>query len=257
MRKIYVISPVYNEELNIDNLVLAWAGLVKSMNNFEFHFLPVDDGSTDTTVKMLEAQPHQLKVTVLKHSENRGPGAAFSTAFAYLATRMHSDDLVVMMEGDNTSRIETLMRMISRLINEDLDIVLASPFTYGGYLKTSNNLLRTGISTIANILIKLVLNLRGIHTFSSFFRVYKAQTLLNLQAVFGPTIIYSTGFEGVVELLTKSVYLKQSLSEVPLQLDWSLRKGKSKMKIVKTALGYFRLFYLLRTQQLPYGLRSP
>jgi dolichol-phosphate mannosyltransferase len=254
MKKIHVITPVFNEEENIENLLIGWNLLINSLPQFDFHFYLVDDGSTDQTCNELETRKGKLQINVLKHPVNKGPGEAFATGFAHLAKVMKPNELVVTMEGDNTSRIETLMRMISRLENENLDVVLASPFTYGGYIKTDKSLLRTFISTIANSLIKLVLGIRGIHTFSSFFRVYRTEAISDLQKSFGDRIIYVTGFEGIVELLAKIIYLQQSLSEVPLQLDWSLRKGKSKLKIVRTSLGYFRLFYILKTKPKPYGL---
>jgi dolichol-phosphate mannosyltransferase len=253
-KKIFVVTPVFNEEENIENLLVGWSDLTKELSEHDFHFIIVDDGSSDNTVSLIQSQK-DLKLTVLKHEKNSGPGEAFATGFTHLSSIMKPGELVVTMEGDNTSRIETLIRMISRLENENQDIVLASPFTYGGYIKTDKSLMRSIISNFANGLIKLVLNIRGIHTFSSFFRVYKSEAVFDLQKTFGARIIYAKGFEGVVEALAKSIYLEQSISEVPLKLDWSLRKGKSKMKIFKTAFGYFRLFYSLHRNSKPVGLR--
>lgn len=254
MNKLFIITPVLNESENVENLVSSWKNIMFQVKDYEFHFIVIDDGSTDNTSQSILRFGKNLNIQILKHETNKGPGAAFATAFRYLHSRMGNADVIVTMEGDNTSRVETLLRMLSRQKNEMVEVVLASPFTYGGAIKTDMSLFRTFLSTFANGLIKLVLGIRGIHTFSSFFRVYTSDAIRKLQATYGPDIIYSSGFEGMVEMLAKIVYLQMSASEVPLQLDWSLRKGKSKMKVIKTSLGYFKLFYKLKSKPRPIGL---
>ncbi|MES2856205.1 MAG: glycosyltransferase family 2 protein [Bdellovibrionota bacterium] len=255
MSKIFVITPVFNEEENVQNLVQGWRDIKAALPDYEFVFLPVDDGSSDTTVATFEQNKGALNFQILKHEVNRGPGAAFATGFTYVSDKMNPGDLVVTMEGDNTSRIETLMRMIQRQKNESIDVVLASPFAYGGSIKTDLGFFRLLLSTFANVLVKVMLDIRGIHTYSSFFRVYRAESIQALQKAFGPEIIYCSGFEGMVEMLAKITHLQLSVSEVPLTLDWALRKGKSKMKVFKTTMGYFRLFYVLRSTPKPVGLK--
>ena len=46
----------------------------------------------------------------------------------------------------------------------------------------------------------------------------------------------------MVEMLLKMVYLRTSISEVPMTLDTSLRAGKSKLKVLLTIWGYLRLW---------------
>ncbi len=251
----FVITPVFNEQENISDLMQSWKALLSEFQDNSFYFVLVDDGSTDETVAEVLRVRGDMPIEILEHGLNKGPGAAFATGFEYLSTRLVDGDLVVTMEGDNTSRIDTLSRMLLRQKTENIDVVLASPFAYGGYIKTDLSFYRTVLSHVANAMVKVLLNLRGIHTFSSFFRVYKGSAIKQLQQSFGSSIIYSAGFEGMVELLAKIVHLKLSASEVPLQLDWSMRKGKSKMKVVKTTLGYFKLFYILRTKPKPIGLQ--
>jgi hypothetical protein len=40
----------------------------------------------------------------------------------------------------------------------------------------------------------------------------------------------------------KMIYLRMGISEVPMVLDTSLRAGKSKLKLTRTALGYLALY---------------
>ena len=62
-----------------------------------------------------------------------------------------------------------------------------------------------------------------------------------MQRIFGPGVLERTGFESMVEMVMKITMLKLSLSEVAMELDSSLRKGKSKMKFLQTIIGYLVL----------------
>jgi dolichol-phosphate mannosyltransferase len=144
------------------------------------------------------------------------------------------------LEGDNTSRLETGRRMLVRL-TEGYDVVLASPYCYGGgFAKTS--LLRLFLSHAANGMVKVALGVRGIQTMSSFFRLYRPGILMRLQAVYGPGILERAGFESMVEMIIKLILVKATISEVEMHLDSSQRIGASKMKILKTIRGYLSLW---------------
>jgi hypothetical protein len=77
---------------------------------------------------------------------------------------------------------------------------------------------------------------------SSFFRLYRARTLLRMQQVFGPGIVERRGFESMVEMVMKMTMLGITISEVAMVLDSSRRKGKSKMKLARTIMGYLALW---------------
>jgi dolichol-phosphate mannosyltransferase len=158
------------------------------------------------------------------------------------------------MEGDNTSNIDTINHMLTRR-REGYDVVLASPYLYSGKI-TQVDFFRVILSQVANTMVKLVLGIKGILTFSSFFRLYNGRTILKLQQEYGQRIIYCTGFEAMVELLAKLVRMEARISEVESSVDWSKRAGKSKMKIIKTVFGYFYLFLNWRKLSQSYQLNS-
>jgi dolichol-phosphate mannosyltransferase len=203
-------------------------------------FLIVDDGSTDGTGTIVRSLGAGLDLTVLRHETRRGPGRAFATGFTYLASRLHPDDYVVTMEGDNTSRLELLSSMFVRG-REGYDAILASPYLYGGSIEHTTTW-RVILSRIANVLVKEVFGLTGIATVSSFYRLCRGQVILNLQRCYGPGIVERAGFECMIELLLKMVYLRTAISEVPMTLDTSRRAGRSKMRVLPTIVGYLRLW---------------
>lgn len=239
--RLFVVVPVFNELENVTTLLEAFHDLAaRFAEQYHLSFIVVDDGSTDGTARLFETLRADLRMVVLAHDTNRGPGCAFATGFQYLAGELLATDWVVTMEGDNTSRHELIATMMIRA-REGYDVVLASPYLYGGGVV---NLVpsRLLISHVANAFVKEFLGIHGILTVSSFFRLYRGTVLLTLQSHYGPRIVERAGFESMVELLLKMIYLHLSISEVPLVLDSSRRQGKSKMRILRTVAGYFMLW---------------
>jgi glycosyltransferase involved in cell wall biosynthesis len=207
----------------------------------------VDDGSTDQTPQLARHLSEGLDLTVLTHDTNRGPGNAFGTAFAHLASRVRSDDVVVTMEGDNTSRIELIAAMLRRS-EEGFDAVFASPYMYGGGILHTRPT-RVILSHVANAFVKEFLGVHGLLTVSSFFRLYRGASLRRLQECYGERVIERDGFESMIELVMKMMYLRLSISELPMVLDTTLRAGPSKLNTRRTVLGYMALFRHKRVWQ--------
>ena len=238
--KLHILMPVLNEEGNITRLLRGLEEFGKKIDGeLSCRIILVDDGSSDGTMNALDNFDSGLDITVLRHKQNLGPGAAFATAFEYLRKRLNPSDWVVTMESDNTSSLQTLEQMLVRR-KEGYECVLASPYSYGGgFVHTS--VIRVAISHLGNTLVKIMFKLRGINTFSSFFRLYNANLMDRLYRSFGSRIVDSTGFECMVELLYKMVLVGARISEVEMKVDWSQREGKSKMRVIKTTRGYLRV----------------
>ncbi|NJC95374.1 MAG: hypothetical protein C3F07_21560 [Anaerolineales bacterium] len=244
MNKLFVLIPILNEAGNIVRLLDGLRNLSTELQNkWDVQVVLVDDGSRDQTSSLAQqtAKDTGLRLTVLKHETNHGPGKAFATGFSHLATALGKDDLVVTMEGDNTSRLELVKQMLVRM-NEGYDFVLASPYMYGGKI-INTSAYRIFLSSVANLFIKEFLGIHGILTVSSFFRLYRSTALRRLQDVYGSGIVERTGFECMVEMIMKIMYLQMTISEVPMILDTHVRVGKSRMKIMKTIRGYFNLWF--------------
>ncbi len=238
---LFIVVPVYNERDNVLRLVDSFGSVVREFEpTFSVRFIVVDDGSHDGTAQSFERHRGSLAIAILRHTVNLGPGKAFATAFGSLSGEVRDIDYVTTIEGDNTSRLELIRQMITRLA-EGFDVVLASPYLYGGGIRQTNTY-RIILSNIANILVKEALGLRGIMTMSSFFRVYRGAAFCRLQEAFGVHIIERAGFESMVEMLFKMVFLGFRISEVAMVLDTSLRAGKSKMNVMRTAIGYLTLW---------------
>lgn len=233
---IHAVVPVLNEEPNIPGLVARLKEALRPEAPYRVLF--VDDGSTDRTVEAIQNQGSEIQA--VSHPKNLGPGAAFRTGFLHVLKTLQPADRVLTLEGDGTSDLSVLPRMLSRIRHEDDDIVLASCYLFGGGIK-GTSLHRVGLSHLANGLVKQTLGLSGLATLSSFFRLYQGRALLRLRESFGERLFESDGFESQIEILHLAARLKLRISEVPMVLDGSRRLGSSKMKILRTSLAYLRL----------------
>jgi dolichol-phosphate mannosyltransferase len=241
--KLFVLIPVVNEAGNIPKLFGSLKSLCEELQDrFDVQIFLVDDGSQDNTsgVAKRAARESGIRLEVLRHELNQGPGRAFGTGFSHLSSCLKNEDLVLTIEGDNTSRLELVEQMLTRL-NEGFDVVFASPYMYGGQILNTSRY-RIVLSSVANLFIKELLGVSGILTVSSFFRLYRAAALRRLQAVYGGEIVERRGFECMVEMTMKMMNLQMTISEVPLVLDSKARVGKSRMKIMRTIRGYLFLW---------------
>jgi glycosyltransferase involved in cell wall biosynthesis len=237
---IYFLIPVFNEA---DNLALLAENILNCLPGENKYFIFVDDCSTDDTVAVLNKHFAGQQLQVITKLVNAGPGDSFNLGFDWiLAHSTSEDDRIVTMEGDNTSDIKILYNMVS-ISRLGYNLVLASVYAQGGgFDKTS--FFRKLSSMVANLLIRFVFDIK-ILTLSSFYRVYTPELLRKIKAA-NPAIIEEKGFISMVEVLVKAIHEKARIIEVPMVLDSSIRKGKSKMKIVSNMFRY--IHFLIKSK---------
>ena len=237
---IHVVVPAYNEAGNIG---AAIGGIRERLEplGLPHRIVIVDDGSADGTAEACRALSEpERPVEVLVHPRNLGPGAAFRTGFLHVLRGADPLDVVLTLEGDTTSDPSVLLRMLHRVWEEGDHIVLASCYLYGGGIK-GTRLHRVALSHVANGLMKKSLGLSGLATLSGFYRLYQVSALQVLFQRHGEGLLTSRGFECMVEILYRAARLGLRISEVPMVLDGSRRAGRSKMRVLRTSLGYLRL----------------
>jgi len=242
MATLYVLIPALDEAPNLARLFADLAATRRALvaHGLTLKVVLVDDGSTDGTADVARAEAAGVDLTVARHENRQGPGRAFATGFEVIEPALEDDDYVLTLEADNTSRIDLLELMLVRS-REGHDAVFASPYAYGGGIVGTTSS-RTALSHVANSFVKEFLDIRGILTVSSFYRLQRGDAIRRLQRHYGSGIVERSGFECMVELVLKMTYLGMSISEVPMVLDSTRRVGRSKMRVVRTGFGYLGLF---------------
>jgi glycosyltransferase involved in cell wall biosynthesis len=108
---LWVAVPVYNNRQTVRDVAARCRALVPKV-------VVVDDGSTDADVTQLLAG---LDVTVLRHAENRGKGAAILTASRFIEER--GGRFMVTIDADGQHRPEDLAVFLPHL-REDVPAIV-------------------------------------------------------------------------------------------------------------------------------------
>lgn len=236
-KKLLIVAPAYNEEQDLP----IWMNSLKTVSWHQWikKIIVVNDGSTDKTAEVAKSFKKELPVEVISYKPNGGPGAAFRKGLKDALGYSRKDDYIVTMELDNTSDLKILPEMISS-INSGSDVCVASYYTIGGGF-ADVPWWRMLISEVGNMVIRWGCGIEQVKTFSSFYRVYKPEVLKELYHKTHGMLFIENGFVCMVELLARLAGQGAKISEVPMILVGSKRKGNSKMKILPTILGYFRV----------------
>ena len=243
---IHVIIPAYNEEESIASLLQKLSDHLKGR---EVTLLVVDDGSTDGTRKRVEAFKDRIRLEVLPHPTNLGVGAAFRTGLTEAARRAKPEDVVVMIEADDTNDAGIILDL-AREIEKGADVVCASRYREGGGYH-GFPLKRTILSVGANTLLRAVFGVPNVRDYTIFFRAYRASALQKAVQAYGDRLIESKGFVANAEVLVKLHRLGGlTFAEHPLAYRYDLKRSRSKMKIWKNLREYgaflFRMLFKSR-----------
>ena len=95
-----IVIPVYNHEKTV-------ADVVRQCLELSCPIFVVDDGSTDGTYEKIKSIP---AITILRHSENRGKGAALLTGFAAAAPVA---DWAITLDADGQHRPEDARNLLA------------------------------------------------------------------------------------------------------------------------------------------------
>lgn len=239
-RMLVFVVPLYNEAENLPRLLCDFEARPALFQQGGCLIL-VDDGSTDATAELAKSYRGSVPVRLVRLNHNQGPGAAFRAGFGEALRIVPDDGFVITLEGDTTSDLDALPMMLEEAA-KGADVVLASSDLH------NVSGLRRFLSMMAGKVIRLMLGLQA-RTISSFFRAYRASALRIAIERHGDDLIRETGFACKAEILAKLAAQGARVSEVPVVLDGSRRMGKSRMPILRTIFGYWRLILRERFTQ--------
>lgn len=233
---IYVILLAYNEEKNIASVIPEIASVLLPE---EFQIVVVNDGSVDQTKARVEALSQTCHTLVIDHETNRGVAEGFRTGLSYVAQKGKGKDIAVTMEADGTNDCATLPEMVKK-IREGFDIVCASRYRAGGgYYQFP--WLRQIYSQGANFLLSFCFPIKGVRDYTIFYRGYRIHAVQRGLSHYGKALITSKSFAVSPEILIKLHRLGLRAAEVPVQYNYGNKQSRSRIRILKTILEYFKL----------------
>lgn len=161
-----LVIPMYNEE---DNVIPMLARIHESLADYGYpwELIVVDDGSTDHTASRLHEAAGQYgnHVQVICLQRNFGQTAALQAGIDHAR-----GDIIATLDGDLQNDPDDIPHMVSRLIDENLDLVA------GWRLDRQDNLVRKIPSVIANRLIGWATGVH-LHDYGCTLKVYRSSVI--------------------------------------------------------------------------------
>jgi glycosyltransferase involved in cell wall biosynthesis len=125
MKKLSIIIPVYNEEKTIQ-IILNRLSKTELIDDIDKEIILVDDGSKDTTSKLIQSYIHnypEMKVKFFKHLKNKGKGAAVRRGI-----QEASGDYLVIQDADLEYDPNELHILLKPIYEGQADVVYGSRF---------------------------------------------------------------------------------------------------------------------------------
>jgi len=244
-----VVLPAYNEEANIGNLLRR---IFESLTDehLGFSVIVVDDGSSDRTQQILEEYGRDFPLTIHRHEQNQGLGATIRDGLREAAVVASERDIVITMDADESHTPGLMIRMI-RMIREGYDVVIASRYQPGSRIY-GLSIGRRIISRAASLLMRVLFPTPGVSDYTCSYRAYRAEALQQAYGQYGESLVDQDGFQCMVDILLKLRKLPLIFGEVPLILRYDLKRGQSKMRLMKTSVNTLRLLWRRKVGDRPY-----
>lgn len=209
MDELWVIIPAYNEAQVLGQVLSGFSGC-------PYRLVVVDDGSTDDTAQVALRYP----VSMLRHIENLGQGAALQTGICYALTQPRAR-LIATFDADGQHHVEDIDRLAKALAEARADVALGSRFLQGGGAEHIRPQRRV-ILRLATLFTRLLTGLRVTDTHNGV-RVFTRDAAARIH-------ITQNRMSHASELLDQIAALKLKYIEVPVTVTYthySLNKGQS------------------------------
>lgn len=214
-----VICPMFNEGEKIrENLSKLFDALHHLP--YPWELILVNDGSTDNSLREAEAflASEKNNFTLITYAANRGRGYAIRQGLKYA-----KGDILVVTESDLSWGADIIASLVTKLLTEHLDAVVASPHASGGRMENVP-FSRRLYTKLGNRILQFLMPVR-LTMYTGMTRAYRREWIKNLN-------LESDGKELHLEIISKLASLGCRIGEIPAILSWekSRKKRKSSFK---------------------------
>ena len=249
MTVIYVL-PAFNEGENLGPLLDE---IRTAMDDAKllYKVVVVDDGSKDNTYAVAQDYARRMPVLIEQNMPNEGLASALRKVFRKACEIAVPQDVLVTMDADNTHKPAQVPQLLIAM-ERGADIVVASRYRPGAEIHGLSQF-RELLSRCAGILFQICCPVRGVRDYTCGYRAYRAKLVQHGLQVYGSDFVSEPGFSCIVDTLLKLNKMGGRATEIPLILRYDLKKGQSKMRVMKTT---FQTLWLLLRRRFNVGIRQ-
>ncbi|MFZ6038057.1 MAG: glycosyltransferase family 2 protein [Bacteroidota bacterium] len=220
---ISVVIPLYNEEESLEELY-AWIKRVMTENRFSYEIVFVDDGSTDSSWRVISKLREQdPNIRAIRFQHNYGKSPALFCAFQKV-----SGDVVITMDADLQDSPDEIPELYKMIRHEGYDLVS------GWKKKRFDSILSKNLpSKLFNATARRVSGIK-LHDFNCGLKAYKNEVVKNIE-------VYNDMHRYIPILAKNAGYTKIGEKVVRHQ---PRKYGKSKFGMNRFVNGYLDLMTL-------------
>ena len=234
---ISVVVPVYNEENG--NIIETIEVINKTFGDnisVNYEIIVVNDGSTDCTMDILYSIK-DVDFRLFSHVHNKGYGASIKTGIHQAIY-----DKIIITDADGTYPNHLMFDFYSKLVEEDLDMLVAQrPFSS---LPKKTWLAKLLLNRLADYVTG-----QKIPDINSGMRVFKKSSFLPFMP------IIPNGFSLTTTITLGMLLGGYDVKYIPIQ--YSDRKGKSKIKPIGDSLNFIKLIMKIGLYFAPLKIFMP
>jgi glycosyltransferase involved in cell wall biosynthesis len=190
---ISVIVPLFNEAESLPELA-AWIERVMDANNFSYEVWFVDDGSTDSSWKVVrELSARNPRLKGVSFRRNYGKSPALNTGFG-----MAQGDVVITMDADLQDSPDEIPELYRMITEDGYDLVS------GWKQKRYDPLSKTIPTKLFNATARKVSGIHNLHDFNCGLKAYRREVVKHIE-VYGdmhryiPYLAKNAGFGRIGE----------------------------------------------------------
>lgn len=209
--QISVVIPLFNEEESLKELC-HWIGKVMNDNNFTYEVLLIDDGSKDSSWKVIEELSKENNaIKGIKFRRNYGKSAALNVGF-----QAAKGNVIITMDADLQDSPDEIPELYSLIVNDGYDLIS------GWKAKRYDPLSKTIPTKLFNWATRKMSGINNLHDFNCGLKSYRKEVVKSIE-VYGemhryiPVIAKWAGFEKIGEKVVKHQERKYGVTKFGLE----------------------------------------
>ena len=205
--KLTIIIPVFNEEKTIEQVLQRINKL--DLGKIDKEIIIVDDGSTDKTLNQIRKHLENKNISLYKHTENQGKGAAVRTAL-----KKATGQYIIIQDADLEYDPKYIKKLLTPAVLEKIDVVYGTRLKRMPNIKKEEKTIRFLLHYTGNRLLSLITSLLYGQWITDMETGYK---LMSKKALSGLKL-NAKGFEFEPEITSKLLKRGYRIMEIPISV---------------------------------------